>query len=126
MRSKQPLSESERFAVGNIKVINRGKGADADPAALTSVLNSYYALADDYKNGDAAYYEGYNNTIAFYKETAEATEDVATRYTQLQKINRTRRSLPLLRQAVIALRRLQMHWQKVSKSLPMVISRTEM
>lgn len=89
MRSKQPLSELERFAVGNIKVINRGKGADADPAALTSVLNSYYALADDYKNGDAAYYEGYNNTIAFYKETAEATEDVATRYTQLQKINRT-------------------------------------
>ena len=89
MRTKQALSSSERFCVGNINIIYRGKGADCDSTALASVLNSYYAMADDYKNGGQPYYSAYNNTIAFYKETAEGTEDTATRYTQLQKINKT-------------------------------------
>jgi len=89
MRSKQPLSSTERFGVGNIKVIYRGKGANSDPTTLAAVLNNLYAKADEYANGDAPYYAGYNNTIAFYKETAEGTEDAATRYTQLQKISRT-------------------------------------
>ena len=89
MRTKQPLSSTERFSVGNINLIYRGKDASADPTALASVLNSYYALADEYKNGSAPYYDAYNRTIAFYRETAESTEDVQTRYSQLLKINKT-------------------------------------
>lgn len=89
MRTKQPLGDTERFCVGNVNIINRGRLADADPAVLTSVLNSYYAMADDYANGDKPYYNGYNQTMAAYKEAAESTEDVSARYQQLQKINRT-------------------------------------
>ena len=89
MRTKQPLSDTERFCVGNVNVIYRGRAAGTDPAALSSVLNSYYAMAESYASGSAPYYNGYNQTMAFYKETAEGTEDVATRYQQLQKINRT-------------------------------------
>ena len=89
MRTKQPLGDTERFCVGNVNIINRGRLADADPTALTSVLNSFYAMADDYANGDKPYYNGYDQTLAAYKETAEATEDVSARYQQLQKISRT-------------------------------------
>ncbi|MBO7119431.1 MAG: family 43 glycosylhydrolase [Bacteroidaceae bacterium] len=89
MRSKQPLSSTERFVVGNVRLIYRGKGAGSDPTVLASVLNSYYEIADNCKNGDAPYYDGYNRTIAYYKETAEGTDNVSTRYIQLQKINRT-------------------------------------
>ena len=89
MRTKQPLGDTERFCVGNVNIINRGRLADADPTALTSVLNSFYAMADDYANGDRPYYNGYDQTLAAYKEAAEATEDVSARYQQLQKISRT-------------------------------------
>ena len=89
MRTKQPLGDTERFCVGNVNIINRGRLADADPTALTSVLNSFYAMADDYANGDKPYYNGYDQTLAAYKEAAEATEDVSARYQQLQKISRT-------------------------------------
>ena len=89
MRTKQELSSTERFCVGNINLIYRGKTAGSDPVALASVLNSYYAMAEDFAQGGKPYYNGFNKTIAFYKETAEGTEDVNTRYTQLLKINRT-------------------------------------
>lgn len=93
MRTKQPLSDTERFCVGNVNIINRGRMADADPTALTSVLNSYYAMADEVAASGKPYYSGYNATIAFYKETAEGTvtepADVQTRYQQLQKIHKT-------------------------------------
>lgn len=88
-RSKQPLSATERFCVGNVNVIYRGRVGGADPTALASVLNSYYEMADSIKNGGQPYYDGYNRTIAFYRETAEGTDDIATRYTQLLKINKT-------------------------------------
>lgn len=89
MRSKQPLSETERFCVGNVNLIYRDKQANSDPTALASVLNSYYAMADDFANSGKPYYNGYNQTMASYRETAEGTEDAATRYQQLLKINRT-------------------------------------
>ena len=89
MRSKQPLSETERFCVGNVNIIYRDKMANSDPTALASVLNSYYVMAESYANGGQPYYDGYNKTIAAYKETAEGTEDAQTRYQQLLKINRT-------------------------------------
>lgn len=89
MRSKQPLSSTERFVVSNVNVIYRGQAADADSTALASVLNSYYVMADTLKNGGKPYYDGYNRTIAFYKETAEGTDDANTRYNQLQKIDKT-------------------------------------
>ena len=89
MRTKQPMPSTERFAVGNVNIIYRGKQSGADATALTTVLNSYYAMADDFANGDKPYYSGYNRTIAFYKQTAEDTEDVYTRYQQLLKISRT-------------------------------------
>lgn len=89
MRSKQPLSDTERFCVGNVNVIYRGKTADSAPAALTSVLNSYYAMSEELANSGKPYYDGYNRTIAAYKEIAEGTEDIQTRYQQLLKINRT-------------------------------------
>ncbi len=89
MRTKEPLSPTELFVVGNVNIINRGKGADADPTALASVLNSLYATADSYKNAGSHYYEGYDRTMAFYKETAEGTDDVRTRYSQMLKINKT-------------------------------------
>ena len=89
MRTKQPLSDTERFCVGNVNVIYRDRLGNADSTALASVLNSYYATAEGYANGGQPYYNGYNMTMASYKETAEGTEDVATRYQQLLKINRT-------------------------------------
>ena len=89
MRTKQPLSETERFCVGKVNIIFRDKMANADPTALASVLNSYYAMADGFANGGQPYYHGYNKTITNYKETAEGTEDTQTRYQQLLKINRT-------------------------------------
>ncbi|MBR6141892.1 MAG: family 43 glycosylhydrolase [Bacteroidaceae bacterium] len=89
MRTKQPLSDTERFYVSNVNIIYRDKAANSDPTALASVLNSYYAMAESYAAGDAPYYNGFNQTIASYKETAEGTEDVATRYQQLLKINKT-------------------------------------
>ena len=89
MRTKQPLSDTERFCVGNVNIIYRGKLDGADPTALASVLNSYYAMVDAYANGGQPYYDGYNKTIAAYKETAEGTEDAKTRYQQLLRINRT-------------------------------------
>ena len=89
MRTKQPLSDNERFCVGNVNVIYRDRLGNADSTALASVLNSYYATAEGYANGGQPYYNGYNMTMASYKETAEGTEDVATRYQQLLKINRT-------------------------------------
>ena len=89
MRSKQPLSSTERFNVGNINVIYRGKTADADATALASVLNSYYQMAENLANGGKPYYDGFNKTMAYYKATAEGTEDASTRYNQLLKINKT-------------------------------------
>ena len=89
MRTKQPLSPQERFVVSNFNVIYRGKNNDADPTALASVLNSYYAMADSARNSGKPYYDGYNRTIAFYKETADATDDAGTRYTQLLNVHRT-------------------------------------
>ena len=93
MRTKQPLTEGERFYVGNVSIIYRDKAANANPEVLTSVLNSYYALADNYQKSGKPYYSGFNKTMAFYKETAEGTEDVLTRYNQLIKMNRTLDSL---------------------------------
>ena len=89
MRTKQELSSTERFAVGNVNIINRGRQADSDSTALASVLNSYYVMMDTAMNCGKPYYSGYNRTLAFYKETAEGTEDKATRYSQLLKINKT-------------------------------------
>ena len=89
MRTKQPLSSTERFCVGNVNIIYRGRTGGADSTALASVLNSFYAMADSVANSGKPYYSGYNRTIAFYKETAEGTEDIATRYSQLLKINKT-------------------------------------
>lgn len=89
MRTKQPLAGSERFCVANISVINRGRLADADPTALASVLNSFYAMADGLAACGKPYYRGFNATMAYYKDVAEGTEDVLTRYQQLQKINKT-------------------------------------
>ena len=89
MRTKQPLSETERFCVSNVNIIYRGKLDGADPTALASVLNSYYAMHEAYVNGGQPYYDGYNKTIAAYKETADGTEDAKTRYQQLLRINRT-------------------------------------
>ena len=89
MRTKQELSSTERFAVGNVNIINRGRQADSDPTALTSVLNSYYAMADTVMNCGQPYYSGYNRTLALYKETAEGTDEITTRYAQLLKINKT-------------------------------------
>ena len=89
VRSKQPLASDERFSMGNLKIVYRGKGANADPTALASVLNSFYAKAEEYKNSAEKYYDGYNKTIAFYKETAEGTDAISTRYSQLLKINKT-------------------------------------
>ena len=89
MRTKQPLSNTERFCVGNINIINRGRLADADETALASVLESYYAMAEDVQASGKPYYTGYNATIASYKQTAEGTADAQTRYQQLMKIHRT-------------------------------------
>ena len=89
MRTKQELSSTERFAVGNVNIINRGRQADSDPTALASVLNSYYAMADTVMNCGQPYYSGYNRTLALYKETAEGTDEITTRYAQLLKINKT-------------------------------------
>ncbi|MBO4549402.1 MAG: family 43 glycosylhydrolase [Bacteroidaceae bacterium] len=89
MRTKQPLSATERFCVSNVNIINRGRLADADPTALASVLESYYAMADEVANGGQPYYAGYNATIAYYKDLAIGTQDVQTQYQQLLKIHRT-------------------------------------
>ena len=89
MRSKQPLSEAERFVVGRVNVIYRDKGANTDSTALVSVLNSYYAMAEDVAASGQTYYNNYNGTIAHYKEVAEGTEDRNTRYQQLLKIHKT-------------------------------------
>ena len=89
VRSKQPLSSTERFAIGNVNVIYRGKSSDADSMALASVLNSYYAMADDFAGCGKPYYGGYNRTIASYKESAEGTDNAQTRYNMLLKINKT-------------------------------------
>lgn len=89
MRTKQPLSSTERFCVSNVNIIYRDRLANADPTALASVLNSYYTMAESYASGGQPYYNGYNMTMAFYRETAEGTEDAQTRYQQLQKIHRT-------------------------------------
>ena len=93
MRTKQPMSATERFCVSNIKLTYRDKLANSDPAALASVLNSYYTMATDYANSGKPYYKGYNATMATYKETAEGTEDTQTRYQQLLKIHRTTDSI---------------------------------
>jgi len=89
MRTKQPLSETERFVVGNVNIIYRDRVENADPTALASVLNSYYAMAEDFAQSGKPYYDGFNKTIASYKQIAEDTDDAKTRYTQLIKINKT-------------------------------------
>ncbi len=89
MRTRQALSSTERFSVGNIRVIYRGRNADSDSTALASVLDSYYAMADNLKASGALYYDGYNRTIAAYKEIADGTDQALTRYQQLQKVHRT-------------------------------------
>ena len=89
MRSKQPLSDTERFCVSNINLIYRDRQANSDPTALNSVLDNYYAMADDFANGSRPYYNGYDATIVSYKSIAEATQDAQTRYQQLVKIHRT-------------------------------------
>ena len=89
MRTRQPLAETERFHVGNISIIYRDRAASSDPTALASVLNSYYEMAESFAQSDKLYYSGYNKTMASYREAAEGTDDAATRYTQLLKINRT-------------------------------------
>ncbi len=89
MRTKQPLSETERFHVANVNIIYRDKTSNADPTALASVLSSYYQMADDFAQSGKPYYNGFNRTMASYKETAEATDDTQTRYNQLLKINKT-------------------------------------
>ncbi|MBR4307946.1 MAG: family 43 glycosylhydrolase [Bacteroidaceae bacterium] len=97
MRTKQPLTtidgKPERFCVGNINLIYRDKLATADSTALASVLNSYYAMVEDYANSGKPYYKGYNATVASYKEIAEGTDDALTRYQELLKIHRTTDSI---------------------------------
>ena len=110
-RTRQPLSSTERFAVGNVNFIYRGKNADADPTVLTSVLNSYYAMADDLANGDQQYFSGYDSRIAAYKAKAEETEDIKTRYQQLVVINKTidsiQASIDIYADLVVAVQELQ-------------------
>ena len=89
MRTKQPLTSAERFSVADVNIIYRGRQADCDPTALASVLDSYYAMTDDLARGGKPYYIGYDNTMAYYRDVAEGTDDIQTRYQQLQKINRT-------------------------------------
>ena len=89
MRTKQPLSETERFHVANVNIIYRDKTSNADPTALASVLSSYYQMAEDFAQSGKPYYNGFNRTMASYKETAEASDDIKTRYDQLLKINKT-------------------------------------
>lgn len=111
MRSKQPLAEGERFGVGNINIIYRGQKAGSDSTALVSVLNSYYAMAEDLANSGQPYYDGYNRTIASYKEIAEGTDDAQTRYNQLLKINKTidsiQTSIDVYASLVVAVQTLQ-------------------
>ena len=111
MRTKQALFSTERFVVGNVNVIYRGKAADADSTALVSVLNSYYAMVDSFANGDKPYYDGYNKTIASYKEVAEESEDASVRYNQLLKINKTldsiQTSIDVYADLVVAVQTLQ-------------------
>lgn len=93
MRSKQPLSPSEHFHVGNVRLIYRDKGASANPTALNAVLNIYYDIADSLAKSDKPFYAGYNKTIAAYRQAADAAEDVSTRYSQLLKIHKTTDSI---------------------------------
>ena len=88
MRSKQALSSTERFVVGKVNVIYRDKNANADSTTLASVLDSYYAMAEDVASSGKPYYNNYNGTIAHYKELAEGS-DTNTRYQQLLKIHKT-------------------------------------
>ena len=89
MRTRQPLSAEERFCVGNVNIIYRDRASNSDSTALASVLNSYYAMAEDFANGGKPYYKGYDKTMAAYRSTAEGTEESQTRYQQLLKMNRT-------------------------------------
>ena len=111
MRSKQPLSPTERFVVGKINVIYRDKNSDADSTALASVLNSYYAMAEDVAASDKPYYAGYNATLAHYKEVAEGSDESNTRYQQLLKIHKTldsiQTSIDVYASLVVAVQTLQ-------------------
>lgn len=89
MRSNQPLAATDHFHVSNVRIINRGKTTDCDPTALASVLSSYYGMYDKLAACGEPYYAGFDKTMAAYKDAAEETDVVNTRYTQLLKIYRT-------------------------------------
>lgn len=89
MRSRGELSETDRFYAGGLKVIYRSRGATANPEALTSVLNSYYAMAEEAIASTGKFYTGYTTNLRRYRETAAASEDAAVRYEQLLQIHKT-------------------------------------
>lgn len=93
MRTRQPLAETERFHVAGINIIYRDRGASSDSTALASVLNSYCEMADGFAQSGKPYYSGYDQTMASYRETAEGTDDTATRYAQLLRMYRTADSI---------------------------------
>lgn len=95
MRSRDALAAGERYFAGNVKIIFREKNAEA----LTSVLNSYYAMAEATKADKKPFFKNFEAYLDLYKKTAEETDDVNTRYTQLQKIHLTLDSISTSKEA---------------------------
>lgn len=99
MRTKGSLTSGERFYAGNIKVVFRGKNVEA----VQNVLQAYYDMADAVSSDNAPFYKGYRESIAQYKQDAEAAEDGEVKYQALKKVSLTLDSIDASKAAYSAL-----------------------
>jgi arabinan endo-1,5-alpha-L-arabinosidase len=107
IRTTSPLTAGETFYIGKTQVIYREK----NPAALTSVLNSYYLMAEATFARPEKFHIGYRTAIETYRNTAESTTDNDTRYNQLLAIHNTLDSINISRELYDTLQK-KLEWMQ--------------
>ena len=99
---------------------------EKNPAALASVLNSYYLMAEATFARPDKFYKGYRTAIETYRNTAESTTDNDTRYNQLLAIHNTLDSINISRELYDTLQK-KLEWMqaeitKISPSIPLIVA----
>lgn len=89
MRSREPMIESDRYAVADVRIVYREKN-DNIAKILTETFAENIQRLDNTK---LAYYKGYDQYLAGYLNTARTTEVATERYNALVKIQNTLDSL---------------------------------
>ena len=84
-RTRDSLAAGERFYMGNLKVVYREK----NNKAMQALMELYAAQLDSIKARGQKHYEGFEPSMAAYKQQFEASENATERYNLLVKTCKT-------------------------------------